>query len=122
MFRNLHLIERDGTSIVYMHDTGIDCEAALTMLRECVERPIDLISMDCTYGPNLLPAGYTSHMGFAENIRLKERLLREGVADGHTRFVSSHFSHNGRMLYEEMCRHMAPYGIEIAYDGMVAEV
>ncbi len=115
-------IERDGKSIVYMHDSGIDCEAALTMLRERVQRPIDLISMDCTYGPNPLPPGYSSHMGFAENIRLKERLLREGVADGHTRFVSSHFSHNGRMLYEEMRRYMEPYGIEIAYDGMVAEV
>ena len=115
-------IEREEKSIVYMHDTGIGCEAALVMLRERAERPIDLISMDCTYGPNPLPAGYSSHMGFAENIRLKERLLREGVADGHTRFVCNHFSHNGRLLHEEMRRRMEPYGIEIAYDGMIAEV
>ncbi len=117
-----YLVERDNRSLVYMHDSGIACDAALEMLKERVRKPIDLISMDCTYGPNPLPAGYTSHMGFAENIRLKERLLRDGIADGHTRFVSSHFSHNGRMLYEEMCAHMAPYGIEIAYDGMIAEI
>ncbi len=117
-----YLIERDGKSILYMHDTGFQCDQALDMLRERVRHPIDLISMDCTYGPNPLPPGYSSHMGFAENIRLKERLIRDGVADGHTRFVSNHFSHNGRMLYEEMCRYMAPYGIEIAYDGMTADI
>ena len=48
--------------------------------------------------------------------------MRDGVADGHTRFVSNHFSHNGHMLHEEMCKYMEPYGIEIAYDGMIAEV
>ncbi len=117
-----YLIERDGKSFLYMHDTGITCEKALEMLAERVKRPIDVISMDCTYGPNPLPPNYTSHMGFAENIRLRERLLRDGVADSHTRFVSNHFSHNGRMLHEEMCAYMKPYGIEIAYDGMIAEV
>ncbi len=118
-----YLIERDGKTILYMHDTGILCiEDAVRMLRGHLRAPMDLVSMDCTYGPNPLPKGYTSHMGFAENIRLKERFLQEGIADDHTRFVSSHFSHNGRMLYDEMTEYMKPYGIEIAYDGMTAEV
>lgn len=112
------LIEREKKSFLYMHDTGVSCEAALQILHERVKKPIDVISMDCTYGPNPLPPDYTSHMGFAENIHLKERLVRDGVADEHTRFVCSHFSHNGRMLHEEMCRYMQPYGFEIAYDGM----
>ncbi len=60
-------------------------------------------------------------MGFAENIRLKEKLLRDEVADGQTRFVSNHFS-NGHMMHEEMRSYMKPYGIEIAYDGMIAEI
>ena len=117
-----YLIERGGKSFLFMHDTGIECEQALRMLRERMDRPVDLISVDCTYGPNPLPPGYTSHMGFAENIRLKERLLREGVADGHTRFVCAHFSHNGHMLHDQMCSVMNPYGFEIAYDGMIAEI
>ncbi len=117
-----YLIERDDKRFIYMHDTGVHCEQALQILRRRVGKPVDLVSMDCTYGPNPLPPNYTSHMGFAENILLKERLLRDGIADGHTRFVSSHFSHNGRMLHEEMCRYMEPYGIEIAYDGMIAEI
>ena len=117
-----YLIERDGKSFLYMHDTGFQCDAALEMLKRRVKHPIDVISMDCTYGPNPLPPGYTSHMGFAENIRLRERLIRDSTADAHTRFVSSHFSHNGHMLHEEMRRCMEPHGIEIAYDGMIAEV
>ncbi len=117
-----YLIEKGGKSILYMHDTGLGCDAALAMLRERVKKPIDLVSMDCTYGPNPLPEGYSGHMGFAENVRLKEMFLKDGLADGHTRFVSNHFSHNGHMLYDEMCRFMEPHGIEIAYDGMVAEV
>ena len=117
-----YLIEKNGRSILYMHDTGLGCEAALAMLRERVRTPVGLVSMDCTYGPNPLPKGYSSHMGFAENVCLKEMLIRDGVADAHTRFVSSHFSHNGRMLYDEMRRYMEPHGIEIAYDGMIAEV
>jgi phosphoribosyl 1,2-cyclic phosphate phosphodiesterase len=117
-----YLIEREGKSFLYMHDTGFQCDEALEMLKQRVRYPIDVISMDCTYGPNPLPPNYTSHMGFAENIKLKERFMRDGVADGHTRFVSNHFSHNGHMLHEEMCKYMEPYGIEIAYDGMIAEI
>ena len=118
----MYLIERDGKSLLYLHDTGFPSQEALDLILKHETHPIDLVSMDCTYGPNPLPPGYTSHMGFTENIRLKERFLKDGIADEHTRFVAAHFSHNGKLLHEEMCEAMKPYGIEIAYDGMTIEI
>lgn len=118
----MYLIERDGKSLFYLHDTGFPSQEALDLILKHETHPVDLVSMDCTYGPNPLPPGYTSHMGFTENIRLKERFLKDGIADEHTRFVAAHFSHNGKLLHEEMCEAMKPYGIEIAYDGMTIEI
>ena len=117
-----YLIERDGKSVLYMHDTGIGCAEALDILVKRGTKPISIVSMDGTFGPNPLPDGYGAHMGFAENIRMKAMLLDRGLADENTRFVSNHFSHNGHMLYDEMRGFMEPHGIEIAYDGMIAEV
>lgn len=111
------LIERNGISLLYAHDTDLFSEEAWSILIKAAQKPLDLVSMDCTNGP--LPHSYVGHMGFEENIRLKKMLTARGLADDHTRFVSSHFSHNGHMLYKEAVEHMRPHGIDIAYDGMV---
>ena len=58
----MYLIERDGKSLLYLHDTGFPPEEALELIRKHATRPVDLVSMDCTFGPNPLPPGYSSHM------------------------------------------------------------
>ena len=79
----------------------------------------DCVLMDCTYG---LMSQEKGHMGFPENIRIRETMLREGMADERTVFVSTHYSHNCLADYDEMVQAAMGTGILIAYDGMVIEV
>lgn len=115
-----YLICRDDKSILYAHDTDMFCPEAMEILRRSVKKPISLVSMDCTNGP--LEHTYAGHMGIAEDAQMKEILIAQGMADQNTRFVCNHFSHNGRLLYEEMSAAAAVYGMEVSYDGMTAEV
>lgn len=112
------LIERDGHSILYAHDTDLFIPEAMEILRRAVKNPIDIVSLDCTNGP--LPHSYIGHMGLAENVQTRDILVKEGLADKHTLFVCNHFSHNGGMLHEELCEWGKQNGFEIAYDGMIA--
>ena len=114
------LIERDGAALLYAHDTDLFSDEIWAILAEAVRAPLGLVSMDCTNGP--LPHSYTGHMGFDDNVTLKDMLLERGLADEKTRFVSTHFSHNGRVLYDESVKRMTPHGIDVAYDGMVITV
>lgn len=114
------LIERDNTSILYAHDTDLFSDEAWDILQARVRQPISLVSMDCTNGP--LPHNYIGHMGFEDNIAMKEQLLARGLADANTRFICNHFSHNGGTLYREATERMAPHGFDISYDGMIVQL
>lgn len=106
-----YLIERDGESILYAHDTSEFTPADMDFL---AGRRIDLISMDCTNGS--WNCDYVGHMGAGNNLRMRERLLANGAADGHTRFVANHFSHNGLVPYDDLCA-LLP-GFTVTYDSM----
>ena len=109
-----YLIEKDGHSLLYAHDTDEFTPADMEFLKG---RRIDLISLDCTNGR--LDLSYVGHMGATENKRMRDRLLASGAADEHTVFVANHFSHNGLLPYEEL-RALLP-GFLVAYDGMTVE-
>lgn len=89
----------DGvSSILYAHDTGkFDEQIYEYMLKEGLY--FNIVSLDCTH-QNC--ASSDCHMNLEGNIEVKERLLSTGLADENTSFVLNHFSHNGRMGYEEM--------------------
>jgi phosphoribosyl 1,2-cyclic phosphate phosphodiesterase len=44
--------------------------------------------------------------------------VKLGAINDQTRIVPTHFSHNGRMLHEELVQTVLPHGIEVAHDGM----
>lgn len=115
-----YLIERDGHSLLYAHDTGRFYSEVYDFLQKRGSA-IDFISLDSTSGcyENGEDSG---HMGFADTIVVKHRLLEIGAADAHTRFVLNHFSHNGKWLYDELVRRAAPENMEPSYDGMVVEI
>ena len=110
-----YLIEREGKSLVYAHDTDEFTDADMEFL---AGRKIDLFSLDCTNG--VLDLDYVGHMGLKDNLRMREKLLANGAADAHTRFIANHFSHNGVRSIEEM-RTFAP-ALEIAWDGLEVEI
>lgn len=107
-----YLIEKDGESILYAHDTDEFTPADMEFL---AGKKIDLISLDCTNGR--LDCNYIGHMGAKDNLRMRERLLANGAADEHTLFVANHFSHNGLLSYEEMEK-LLP-GFLVSYDSML---
>lgn len=109
-----YLIEKDGESILYGHDTDEFTPADMEFLKD---RHIDLITLDCTNG--VLAKRSIGHMGITENLRMREKLLAIGAADEHTRFVANHFSHNGLVSYEEMERRLP--GFTVTYDGLELE-
>ena len=76
-----------------------------------------LVVLDCTGA--LTPVDYVGHMSLLDNIDVKNRMIKIGVADEKTIFVSNHFSHNGSgVIYEEFSRIAAKEGILTSYDGM----
>lgn len=111
-------IEEDGRTLLYAHDTGLWSEEAWRRL--AAQGPLHAVSLDCTNGPQ--HSDYTGHMGFDQNIAVRDRMRTEGLSAPDARFVCHHFSHNGGMLHEEMCALMEPQGFLIAYDGMTLEV
>lgn len=109
-----YLIEKDGESILYAHDTDEFTPADMEFL---AGRHIDLITMDCTNAT--LEGNYVGHMGISDNLRMREKLLANGAADTHTTFVANHFSHNGLTTYEEMVRRLP--GFIVSYDSLELE-
>lgn len=111
-----YLIEKDGKSLLYAHDTDEFTPEDMDFL---AGKKIDLITLDCTNAA-WNGAQYIGHMGAADNLRMKEKLLANGAADAHTVFVANHFSHNGLVAHEKL-QEVLP-GFVVAYDGMEIEI
>ncbi len=109
-----YLVEREGKSLLYAHDTDEFPEEDLEFL---AGRRIDCVSLDCTNGVKHFD--YRGHMGVENNLRMRDKMLENGAADRHTRFICSHFSHNGLAPYARVKE--AARGMDVAYDGMVVE-
>ena len=111
----LYVIRKDGRTLFYGNDTGYLPEETWDFIREY---RFDLVSMDCTMQKEKLE---TNHMGLPNNVDVANRLKDMGCADAHTKFVVTHFSHNGGWLHEEMEKRAGEYGFLTAYDGMTVE-
>lgn len=85
------------------------------------EKPFDLISLDCTQGNDeVVP--YVGHMSLKKCARLRDELVRRGIADGNTAFVLNHFSHNGSdSVYDDFVKIAEKQGFVTSYDGMTVE-
>lgn len=110
----IFLIEKDGKSLLYAHDTSLFAPDTLAYLQG---KKIDLVSLDCTNG--VVNNDYVGHMSIRQNLEMRSRLLENGAADAHTLFVANHFSHNGLVSYAEMQKQLP--GFLVSYDGMIVE-
>lgn len=112
----IYLIERENKRILYAHDTGIFPEETFEFI---AGKPLDLISLDCTYGSHILD---TNHMGLPDTVNVKRRLETLGCLKSNTRIVLNHFSHYNGTCYDAMVELAAPYTMEVSYDGGVWDV
>lgn len=114
----IYLIEKDGQSILYAHDT---CEFTESNMEYLAGKKIDLISLDCTGGTwHYDYSRWVGHMTSEGCLRMREKLLNIGAADENTVFVASHFSHNGYSDFADIQR-VTPDFV-IAYDGMTVDL
>ncbi len=117
----LFFIEKGGKRVLHLYDTGVLPAETLEALRAIGGPACDLINFDCTmvFGESYAGA---RHMGLPEDRRTLEKLTALGLADGHTKKVVTHFSHNNAPLEEVLARAEAEYGFLAAYDGMTLEI
>lgn len=108
----------DGKVLFYGHDSGLYPQPTLDALSDGVT--LDVALFDCTSGGK--ETSNRGHMAISGVIQMAEELRRRGAITPKTRCIATHFSHNGRVLHEELVAALLPHGIEVAFDGMVVRV
>ncbi|MDH7602979.1 MAG: MBL fold metallo-hydrolase [Armatimonadota bacterium] len=112
-----YVVCSNGGTVLFAWDTGMYSDTSLSFLQNF---RFDAVIAECTQGTLDMPS--TSHMGLRGVISLRDSLAHSGAVDSNTRFVLTHFSHNIGLLHEELVEITAPYGMEVAWDGMVLEI
>lgn len=110
------LTDKDGKRLFYGNDTG---DITVETWNQIKSLYFDVVSLDCTMGGT---PGCTSHMGIEENRQIREKMLEIGCADQNTKFIITHFSHNGCLLHDELEERAKDIGFIVAYDGMVLDI
>ena len=117
----LFLLEKGGKRVLHLHDTGLLPEEDYEYLAKVGGAPADLVTLDCTFLFDRVDEN-ARHMGIYEDMQVLKRLEEIGLADGHTKRVISHFSHNACPTEENLRRAEEEFGVIAAYDGMTLEI
>ena len=110
----IYLIEKDGKTLLYAHDTGYFPDSAWEWL-EKHQPKLDCVTFDDCY---VLADASRGHMGFPTILKVKERMAEMGLLTEDTVYVVNHFSHNRLLLHEEIEKAVAPEGFKVSYDGL----
>lgn len=113
-----YLIQRDGKSILYAHDTGSFPDSVIEYLTKN-KIHCDLVSLDCTSGAK---RDGKYHMGLEDAAGEKNRLISLGIAARTDKWIVNHFSHNGMWLHERLEEEAEKYGFLVSYDGFSVRI
>ncbi len=115
----IFVIERDGKSILWGHDTGLLLPEASEWIKNSGIK-FDLVSLDCTLrrGAQITK----SHMDLDWCIETADMLREGGNADENTKFILSHIGHLVDRTHDELTAEAAEYGMIVAWDGMEIEI
>ena len=111
------VIERGDRTLIYATDTGIWGPESWSFI-ESVRA--NALVIECTDG--FVPTSYTGHLDVVNCIEVVDRLRTLGVLAESATVVTTHHSHQGDGTYTELCRALAPHGIQVGYDSYVAEI
>lgn len=109
----VYLVTKGGKSLLYGNDSGIYYEEVLDCLGS---QHLDCMILDCTNGYLEWPVG--GHMGLKDNLTVVNMLREKGAVDDRTIVISTHFSHNGGIIYDRDCDCFRDQGVIMAFDGM----
>ena len=115
----IYVIQKDGKSILWAHDTGKFRSETVAFLKESGIR-FDFVSLDCTLKRGEPITG--GHMDVERCREMVELLCANGNADEHTRVILSHIGHLVERTHDELVAEVAPLGMEVAYDGLEIEI
>ena len=113
----IYIIGKNSKNILYAHDTGYFPDETWEYLEKSGVR-FDFVSLDCT---EPMTGCRHNHMNLATCCEVKQRLLNCGCADKNTLFTVNHFSHNGKVTYDELVPIAGKEGFIVSYDGMEKE-
>lgn len=114
---NYIIQDAEGVSLLYASDTGWYEEPTWQFLREF---PLDGIVAECAKGP--IEGGYMAHLCIPEVVRMRRKLIDAGGFRADGKMVTTHFSHLGGLMHDELEAVLSPHGIEVGYDGMSFQV
>lgn len=112
-----YIIDDGKSALLYFIDTGYPTDETIDFLAK-YPRKFGGVIMDGTMGSGY----YVRHMNFEENIKLKNKLLDVDAADGNTKFVVAHITHNCAGLHEEIETIFKESGIIVAFDDLTLEI
>ncbi len=81
-------------------------------------KKIDMAILDCTVGQNGNPKS-RNHMSVETVIEVQKQFQAWNEENAKTQIIATHFSHNCGLLYQDLVEIFEPYGIEVAYDGLI---
>ncbi len=106
-----------GATLLYATDTGWYEEPTWEFLQGY---RLDGIVAECAKGP--IEGGYMAHMCIPEVVRLRRRLIEMGCFNPESPLVTTHFSHLGGLMHDELQVALQPHNIQPAYDSMTFKV
>ncbi|GHV05099.1 hypothetical protein FACS1894217_01440 [Clostridia bacterium] len=112
----IYLIELNGRVMLYGNDTGFFPEETWDYL---AGKMIHLVNLDCN---NPVHSDTPNHMTIEDCITVKRRLFQQRNSNNRTRYVATHFSHNGGLTHTQIDEKMRLHGITVAYDGLELRV
>ena len=101
------------------NDSGILPSEVYDFLKSRGEK-IDAVSFDCTYG--YARRGSGRHMGVLDNSDEREKMISHGIVHDGTKYILTHFSHNGALPHSEISEKAAALGFITAFDGFETEL
>lgn len=123
----VYVISDGEKTLFYDNDSGLSLDETYEYLRREKIR-FDAVIADCTMGINHAER-YRNHRSFIDNKRHRERLMAAGNVDENTKYIITHFSHNGlkdedgnALSHEDVCRIAEEMGMLCAYDGISLEI
>lgn len=112
-----YIVERAGRRVLYACDTGFYQQETWDFL---AGRKLDMVVADSTMG--LAKGAHRHHMGLDDVVRFRAQCELIGATHARTRWVLSHFSHNGRALHRDLAKAARAHKMTVAYDGIELEV
>jgi phosphoribosyl 1,2-cyclic phosphate phosphodiesterase len=122
----IYIINIGEKYLLYGHDSGYFPEETWEALKDF---KLNGVILDCTNGKRLLLDSISEksglerwHMGIFTNLKVKERLIKQGITGEKTVFLITHFSHNCGPLFDDIVKLAEENDFIAAYDGMSIEI